>query len=74
MPFLLWEELGLLVMSLLLPKLLVLILLLILFIIALIIAMFVFVVLLSLVWLAAIGRDVAFFSTIVACFVLDIFP
>ena len=37
-------------------------------------AMFALVVFLSLVRLGAIGRDMAFFSTIVASFVLDIFP
>ena len=37
-------------------------------------AMFAFVVLLSFVRLGAIGRDVAFFSTIIASFVLDISP
>ena len=37
-------------------------------------AMLALVVLLSLVRLGTIWRDVTFFSTIVACFVLDIFP
>ena len=36
--------------------------------------MFALVVLLSLVRLGTIGRDVTFFSTILACFVLDILP
>ena len=62
-------------MALLLPKLLVLVLLFILFIIiALIMAMLALVVLLSLVRLGAIWRDVSFFCTIIASFVLDIFP
>ena len=37
-------------------------------------AMFALVVLLSFVRLGAIGRDVTFLSTIIASFVLDIFP
>ena len=74
MAFFLWEELDLLVMALLLPKFLVLILLFIFIIIALLMAMLALVILLSFVRLGAIRGDVAFFSTIVACFVLDIFP
>jgi len=68
--FLLWKELGFLVIVLLSPKVLVLDLLIFFFIIAWIMAMLALALILSLVRLGAIWRDVSFFSIIVVCFVL----